>query len=187
MDKKYLLKSSEIVIEPSDEQDLWNADWIISLANGEERRIGRASFAGEKALGAVPLQVELEEEYRNQGYGTQVIRMMVNWAFRHSNVYEVKAEAEHENDKAVKALGKAGFVYRGGKQHIEQYSITKSKSAWTGLYVMIGIFLGILLGIVLSNQKLGLGIGLVVSIATGIALDNSEKQRREQVTGKKDE
>lgn len=187
MDKKYLLKSSKIVIEPSNEQDLWNADWIISFADGERRRIGRASFAGEKALGTVPLYVELEEEFRDQGYGTQAICMMVDWAFRHSNVYEVKAEAEHENDKAVKALGKAGFVYRSEDKHIEQYSVIKNKSAWTGLYMMIGIFLGIFLGIVLSSPKLGMGIGLVVSIGIGIALDNGEKHRREQVTGKKDD
>ena len=185
MDKKYLLKSSKIVIEHSNEQDLWNADWIISFAKGEKHRIGKASFAGEKALGTVPLYVELEEEYQDQGYGTQVIRMMVDWAFRHPNVYEVKAEAEHENDKAVKALGKAGFVYRSEDKHIEQYSVTKNKSAWTGLYVMIGIFLGIFLGIVLSSPKLGMGIGLVVSVGIGIALDNGEKHRREQVTGKK--
>ena len=187
MEKKHILKSSKIVIEPSDGQDLWNADWVISLAKGEKNRIGRASFAGEKELGTVPLQVELLEEYRNQGYGTQAIRMMVDWAFRYPNVYEVKTEADHENDKAVKALGKAGFVYRGENRHMEQYSITKNKSAWTGLYVMIGIFLGILLGIVLSSPKLGLGIGLVVSIATGMVLDNGEKRRREQVTGKKDD
>lgn len=187
MDKKNLLKSSQITIEPSDEKDLWNADWIISFTKGGKERIGKASFDGEKVRGTVPLKVELEEEYRNQGYGTEAIRMMVNWAFRHPNVYEVTAEAEHDNDKAVKALGKAGFVYREGDRQTERYSIIKGKSNWLGIYLVIGICLGLLLGIVLSSPKLGFGIGLVACLITGAAMDNSEKHKREQVTGKKDD
>lgn len=187
MDKKNMLKSSQITIEPSDETDLWNADWIISLAKGERTRIGKASFAGEKFRGTVPLQVELEEEYQNKGYGTETIRMLVSWAFRHPNVYEVTAVAEHENDKAVKALGKAGFVYREGDRHTEQYSIVKGKSNWLGIYLVIGICLGLLLGIVLSAPKLGFGIGLIASLIAGAAMDNSEKHKREKVTGTKDE
>ena len=187
MDKKNLLKSSHITIEPSDEKDLWNADWIISFTKGGKERIGKASFDGEKVRGTVPLKVELEEEYRNQGYGTEAICRMVNWAFRHPNVYEVAAEAEHDNDKAVKALEKAGFVYRGEDQHMEQYSIIRSKSNWLGIYLVIGICLGLLLGIVLSALKLGFVIGLVVSLCIGAAMDSSEKHKREQVTGKKDD
>ncbi len=187
MDKKNLLKSSQITIEPSDEADLWNADWIISLTKGEKNRIGKASFAGEKVRGTVPLQVELEEEYRNQGYGTEAIRMMVNWAFRHASVYEVTAVTEHENDKAVRALEKAEFVYREGDRHTERYSIIKGKSNWLGIYLVIGICLGLILGIVLSAPKLGFGIGLIASIITGAAMDNSEKHKREKITGTKDE
>ncbi len=187
MDKKNLLKSPRITIEPSDEADLWNADWVISLTKGEKNRIGKASFAGEKVRGTVPLQVELEEEYQNQGCGTEAIRMMVNWAFRHANVYEVTAVAEHENDKAVKALGKAGFVYREGDRHTEQYSIVKGKSNWLGIYLVIGICLGLLLGIVLSAPKLGFGIGLIACLIAGAAMDNSEKHKREKIIGTKDE
>ncbi len=184
MDKKNLLKSSRITIEPSDEKDLWNADWIISLTKGDGERIGKASFAGEKVRGTVPLTVELEEEYRNRGYGTEAICKMVNWAFRHPNVYEVTAETEHENDKAVKALGKAGFVYREGDRQTERYSVVRGRSNWLGIYLVIGICLGLVLGIVLSAPKLGFGIGLVISLITGAAMDNSEKRKREKVTGK---
>lgn len=182
-----LLRSSNITIQPSDEDNLWEADWIISFTKGEKQRIGRASFAGEKALGAVPLSVELSEEYRNQGFGTEAIRMLVDWAFHFRNVYEVKAQTEHENDKAVKALEKAGFVLRDSDRHNESYSITKNKSSWTGLYLMIGLFLGVMLGVVLSSPKLGMCIGLVASLIIGAALDGKEKHERERVTGKKDD
>lgn len=184
MDKKNLLKSSRITIEPSDEKDLWNADWIISLTKGDGERIGKASFAGEKVRGTVPLTVELEEEYRNQGYGTEVICKMVDWAFRHPNVYEVKSETEHENDKAVKALEKAGFIYRESDQQTERYSVVKAKSNWLGIYLVIGICLGLVLGIVLSALQLGFVIGLVICVIIGAAMDNSEKRKREKVTGK---
>ena len=182
-----MLRSQQITIVPSDENDLWNADWIISFTKGDQKQIGKATFAGEKARGTVPLYVELEEEYRDQDYGTEAIRMLVNWAFRHPNLYEVTAEAEHENDKAVKALEKAGFVLRSQDRHTEQYSIVKGKSNWLGLYLVIGICLGLLLGIVLSAPRLGFGIGLIASLITGTVMDNGEKRKREQVTGKKDD
>lgn len=175
------------MIEPKNQQDLWNCQWTIFLSQGEWKEIGFASFEGEKALGTVPLDVILKEEYRNQGYGTAAIKMLVDWAFHFHNVYEVTAKAEHENDKAVKALGKAGFILRDVENHTESYSITKNKTSWTGLYVLIGVFIGIILGIVLANPKLGMGIGLVVSISIGIMLDNNAKKEREKVTGRKDD
>lgn len=183
---RYTLKSSKLIVNPSNEQDPWNEKWIIYLAK-EEKEIGYATFAGEKALGTVPLYVELEEEYRNRGLGTDALRMLVEWAFHFKNVYEVKASADHENDKAVKSLGKAGFVLRDTEGHMEFYSITKNKTAWTGLYVLIGIVVGIILGIVLGSPKIGMGLGLVVCISMGLILDNNAKKERELVTGRKDD
>lgn len=181
------VSSSILSIVPSDEGALWNADWIIYLKQeGETTQIGKVSFAGEKEYGEIPFYIELKEEYRNQGYGTQAIRMMTGWAFKHGPVYEITAVTEHSNDKAVRALKKAGFVYREGDRRVETYSMVKPKTNWLGLYVIIGICVGLVLGVVISNSYIGLGIGLVVSVILGGSMDVASRKEREKITGKKE-
>ncbi|MDE6918497.1 MAG: GNAT family N-acetyltransferase, partial [Lachnospiraceae bacterium] len=130
------------------------------------------------------LYVELLPQYRNRGLGTEIIRMLVNWAFLHRNIFEVVSRAEHENDKGVNALQKAGFVYRGSEGEVETYSIVKGKTAWTGVYVVVGILNGMLLGIVLNSLWLGFAIGIAASLCIGAVMDNNALKYRESVTGK---
>lgn len=182
--KSFYLKSEIITITPSNEEDLWEADWIIAFRKGEKEQIGTASFAGEKLLGAIPLKVELAQKYRNRGLGTEVIKMMVNWAFLHKNIYEVVSRVEHENDKGVNALQKAGFVFRGKEGNVETYSIVKEKTAWTGIYVAVGIIMGLILGLVFNNAWLGFAIGFISCLCMGKILDYNALKYRESVTGK---
>lgn len=185
MDKKrYYLKSEEITITPSNEEDLWESDWVIAFRKGEKEQIGTASFAGEKILGTVPLRVELAQSYRNRGLGTEVIKLMVNWAFLHRNIYEVISQVEHENDKGVNALQKAGFVFRGNEGNVETYSILKEKTTWTGVYVAVGIIVGMILGLVLNNLWVGFAVGLISCLCIGTIMDYNAQKYRESVTGK---
>ncbi len=180
----FCLKTDTLTITPSNEDDLWESDWIIAFRKGEKEQLGTATFAGEKRLGAVPLYVELLPEYRNRGLGTEIIRMLVNWAFLHRNVFEVISSAEHENDKGVNALQKAGFVYRGSEGAVEKYSIIKEKTAWTGVYVIVGVLNGMLLGVVLNNLWMGFILGIVISLCIGEIMDNKALKYRESITGK---
>lgn len=180
----FCLKTDTLTITPSNEDDLWESDWIIAFRKGEKEQLGTATFAGEKRLGAVPLYVELLPEYRNRGLGTEIIRMLVNWAFLHRNVFEVISSAEHENDKGVNALQKAGFVYRGSEGVVEKYSIIKEKTAWTGVYVIVGVLNGMLLGVVLNNLWMGFILGIVISLCIGEIMDNKALKYRESITGK---
>ena len=182
--KSFYLKSEILTITPSNEEDLWESDWIIAFRKGEKEQIGTASFAGEKLLGAIPLKVELVQKYRNRGLGTEVIKMMVNWAFLHKNLYEVVSRVEHENDKGVNALQKAGFVFRGKEGNVETYSIVKEKTAWTGIYVAVGIIMGLILGLVFNNAWLGFAIGFISCLCMGKILDYNALKYRESVTGK---
>lgn len=180
----FCLKTDTLTITPSNEDDLWESDWIIAFRKGEKEQLGTATFAGEKRLGAVPLYVELLPEYRNRGLGTEIIRMLVNWAFLHRNVFEVISSAEHENGKGVNALQKAGFVYRGSEGAVEKYSIIKEKTAWTGVYVIVGVLNGMLLGVVLNNLWMGFILGIVISLCIGEIMDNKALKYRESITGK---
>lgn len=178
------VKSPKITITPSDEQDLWEKDWNITLTKEPDQKIGTVSFRGDKALGTVPIHVELEQAYQNKGYGTECFGMMVAWLFHYGNIYEVKAETDRENDKCVKALKKNGFVMRNNEGRMETYSIMKPKTAWTGLYLFIGIFLGLILGIVISHVLVGMIIGVLIGVSIGLSMDMTANKAREKVTGK---
>ncbi len=184
---KYTVKTKEILIEPVDEADIWEGQWTITLTPKDEKPvvIGSLTFAGEKVMGTVPISVTLDEEYRNKGYGTEVYKMMVDFAFGFRDIYEVKAVTEDQNDKCRYALEKAGFVHRNTEHHIETLSITKPKSAWLGLYVYIGVIAGLVIGIVIGSNWVGMVIGIVIGLFVGSIMDSEAKKRREEVLGHK--
>ena len=110
--------------------------------------------------------------------------MMVNWVFLYRNIYEVTSQVEHENDRGVNALRKAGFVFRGKEGQMETYSIIKEKTVWTGVYVVVGVVVGMVLGVVLNNVWLGFALGMVVCLCMGAIMDSNALKYRESVTGK---
>ena len=183
---KNLLKGNKVFIKPSNEDNLWEEPWDIYVADGEKEKVGQVSFAGEKARGTVPITIVIPDiHYRNRGFGTEALRLMTEWAFYHKNVFEIETTAEHENSAYIMALQKAGFVYRGGTRYIENYSITKQQTSWTGIYLIIGIVAGLIMGFVLNNGYAGLGIGVFIAVIIGGSMDLKEKRYRESVVGTK--
>lgn len=184
---KYTIKTREYIIEPIDEENIWEGDWAITFKPKDEDpvKIGRATFAGEKMLGAIPIYVELDKEYQNKKHGTEVFKLLIGFAFGFGNIYEIKAETEVENDKARYALEKAGFVHRSTSHGIESFSITKPKTAWLGLYAYIGVLAGLALGIVVGSTWVGLIIGIVIGLGFGTSMDAAARKKREEVTGQK--
>lgn len=180
---KYTLKSPGIKIQPSNEEDLWESDWIITAECAEWHQVGTVSFAGEKALGAVPISVNLEPRWQNRHIGTEVLKIMVDWAFLHNEVFEIKCHCDHENDRALHALQKASFIYRTKEGTEEYYSITKQKPSWLGLYVLIGVVIGLILGIVFGSLWIGFCAGIIACLLAGTALELQEKKYREKVRG----
>lgn len=185
---KYKIKTKEMYIEPMDTNDVWEGKWIIMLTPKDEEavQIGTASFAGEKANGTIPISVELMTEYQNKGYGTQVYKLMVDFAFGYRNIYEISAQTDRDNDKCVYALEKAGFVYRGREERIVNYSIIKPKTTWLGLYLYIGLICGMILGIVIGALWIGLIIGIVIGVVMGGIMESEAKKAREKITGHKE-
>jgi len=184
--EKFVIQTKDLRIVPTDETDPWDKPWDIILQKGEDIVIGKVSFAGEKLLGTVPLYVEIQKEYRGQGYGTSATVMMVEWLFHFRNVYEVKASAAEKDDWAHRVLKSAGFVYRESEGKTEIYSIVKQKTSWAGLYLGIGFFAGLIIGIVTDHTVIGLLVGVLIGEGIGISMDLNANKEREKVTGKKE-
>lgn len=181
-----ILKGSKIFVKPSDDENLWEEPWNIYTNDDDKELVGQVSFAGDKERGTVPISIVIPDiHFRNRGFGTEALRLMTEWAFYHRNVFEIKTTAEHENSAYIMALQKAGFVYRGGTRHIENYSIIKQKTAWTGIYLIVGIVAGLIMGFVFNNAWAGLGLGIFIAVILGSSMDFKEKKYRESVIGNK--
>lgn len=185
-EQKIARKTQRLLIRPQNEGKPWNKAWDILLRKDEETKIGTVSFEGKKEYGTVPIYMELEEAYRNQGYGTEALKEMVRWAFGFAKVYEIEAVTPHANDKCVHALKKAGFIRRGEESAIETYSIKKPKTEWTGLYVLLGIPIGLTLSIVIGSPAFGFLLGMFGSTLIGVILDSNAAKERDAVTAGKE-
>ncbi|MCR5092878.1 MAG: GNAT family N-acetyltransferase [Lachnospiraceae bacterium] len=170
---KFPLVTDHLLIRPTDEKRIWTEEWTISLKDRPEEPIGTLTFAGERVAGEMPIRVELKPEYRDQDYGSEVFYFMSRFVFRFRDLREITAVCEHENDLCVHALDKAGYVFREHNDGRDYYSMKKSKTAWTGLYVFIGFIAGLAMGVVFSNLWVGLLTGVIAGTIFGYVLDKA--------------
>lgn len=188
MKEDFRLKDTNISVVPTDFEKMWETPWKIYRnydAGDPGKEIGYVTFAGEKERGTVPISIEIYDPCdRNQGFGTKAIRLMTEWAFGFSNVYEITAQTEHENSSYIMALQKAGYVQRSYSKGTEKYSIVKPKTAWTGLYLAIGIVVSFIIGYLFNNVWIGVVLGLLICLILGSSMDYKERKFREAVTGK---
>jgi RimJ/RimL family protein N-acetyltransferase len=57
--------------------------------------------------------IEIIKPYRGQGYGTEAIRWITEWAFREANLHRLEIQALGWNDGALKLYQRLGFKLEG--------------------------------------------------------------------------
>ena len=55
----------------------------------------------------------ISEEYQNNGYATEAVKAVLEWAFAHSEVTSVEAESDSGNTASERVLEKCGFSLNG--------------------------------------------------------------------------
>ncbi len=174
---RFPLVTDRLLLQPAEPGGLWNTGWTVRKRDGEQETIGSLYPESLKTPGEIGIRVELEPEYRDQGFGTEIFYAMAKFVFRFRDLREISAVCPHENDRCLRALNKAGYVYREHLDGMDRYSMTRPRTAWTGIYVAVGVFAGFILGIVLSNPVAGFVTGVLAGVVIGILLDNREKRR----------
>jgi RimJ/RimL family protein N-acetyltransferase len=53
------------------------------------------------------------DQFQRQGYATEIVRALSNWAFSHDVVKRIAAETEWANPASVRVLEKTVFVSAG--------------------------------------------------------------------------
>jgi RimJ/RimL family protein N-acetyltransferase len=82
----------------------------LVVRRDDGRVIGDGGFVGPPADGAVAIGYEIVPSARGQGYATEVIRALAEWALGQPAVGEVQAETLPDNEPSIRALLRAGFV-----------------------------------------------------------------------------
>ena len=85
--------------------------WLYSLKDGAH--IGELCFKGLSADGVAEIGYGISEEYQNNGYATEVVKAVLEWAFSHPEVIAIEAETESENAASISVLKKCGFALNG--------------------------------------------------------------------------
>ena len=93
------------------EQWEWYAIWMIELKNGTH--IGELCFKGLSEDGITEIGYGIAEAYQGNGYATEAVSALVDWALRQPDVRSVTAETEESNIASEKVLKKAGFTPTG--------------------------------------------------------------------------
>lgn len=177
--------SLEKMYQDENNDYIWYTLWrLVKIdADRSTHTLGYLRFFGVPELGQVELALELKKIYRNRGFGTNILKIITDWAFLRKNIYEINAHFHRENDSAINAFTKAGYMFREQEGEIEYYSRTKESSAWSGLYLVIGVWAGLAMGIIFNNLLIGIASGIVIGLICGVILDQKEKEKRAKVTG----
>lgn len=89
----------------------WYAIWMIELKDGTH--IGELCFKGLDKNGIAEIGYGICEEYQNNGYATEAVKAVVEWALSEPDVTAVEAETDDENAASKRVLEKCGFVPNG--------------------------------------------------------------------------
>ena len=102
----------------------WYAIWMIELKTGTH--IGELCFKGLDQNGIAEIGYGINDKYQNNGYATEAVKAVLEWAFTNPNVTAIESETELENAASKRVLEKCGFVLNGkiGEEG-PRYTITR--------------------------------------------------------------
>jgi len=75
-----------------EEQWEWYAIWMIELTDGDH--VGELCFKGLDEDGSVEIGYGILERYRGNGYATEAVKAIIQWALTQPDVTKITAEAD---------------------------------------------------------------------------------------------
>lgn len=94
------------------ENRIWYAPWAMVL-HENQAYIGDIDFKGPAQNHAVEIGYGVLPQYEGNGYTTEALCAMTEWAFEQPNVACVEAETAPDNAASQRVLAKCGFAPHG--------------------------------------------------------------------------
>ena len=95
------------------EQRDWYTVWFMARRDGSGGPIGDLCFKGLGTDGVVEIGYGTYTGFEGNGYMTEAVTALVQWASRQPGVLRIEAEADKDNLASQRVLAKSGFVPSG--------------------------------------------------------------------------
>lgn len=95
------------------ENRMWHAVWNMELKSRPGTVVGNLSFKGLNPDGMVEIGYGLRDGHCGNGYMTEAVQRIAEWALSQKGVSRVEAETEADNTASRKVLSRAGFIPTG--------------------------------------------------------------------------
>lgn len=157
------------------EHRIWYAPWAIYLRGKTLTHIGDIGFHGPCAEHSVEIGYGIDEEHRSQGYATEAVKALLDWAFSaEEDLMFITAETAPDNAASQKVLTENGFLPVGIEgEEGPIYLCDRPAPSYAGSYLCIGLCIGMSLGMsVFDNISIGMCIGMLLGLALGSSLDS---------------
>ncbi|PMC40551.1 GNAT family N-acetyltransferase [Bacillus sp. UMB0899] len=88
------------------DQDLlgWGV-WLV-FSQTDEKIVGDIGFKGKPVNGIVEVGYGISPDAQNEGYATEAVEALVNWAFQTGKVNKIIAECKKTNHASIRVLEK---------------------------------------------------------------------------------
>lgn len=157
----------------------WYTNWQIVLRK-ENRAIGSIGFFGApNAKGEVEVGYGIDEEYRSNGYASEALKLLCEWAFD-NGAFFIGAQTEEDNSASKRVLEKCGFKSVGEGDEGILYELEKPASAYLSIYMCLGMSVGMCFGLCFDNMALGMCFGIAIGAALGSSLDAQDRKKRKR-------
>ena len=163
------------------ENRIWYAPWAMTLQDSTTC-IGDLGFKGPVKNHAVEIGYGVLPEHEGQGYTTEAVQAVMEWAFKQKDVVFVEAETDPENKASQRVLEKCGFVPDGttgeeGLRFVREAPLFSQ----IPIYMLFGIAIGMSIGQMHGQMVWGMAPGISLGMLAGVLLDNAAKKKREEL------
>lgn len=159
---------------------VWYAPWKMTL-KGDPAYIGDLGFKGPSHEHAVEIGYGILAEQEGNGYTTEAVQAMTQWAFGHANVVFIEAETAPDNEASRRVLAKCGFFPDGTGEEGPRFVLESPLTNWMAIYMLFGIGIGSALGTISDHIATGMSMGMCLGLCIGALLDSSAKKERDQL------
>lgn len=157
---------------------IWYAPWKMTLRDSQ-KSVGDLCFKGPVKNHSVEIGYGIQSDYEGNGYTTEALRAMTQWAFSQKDVVFVEAETVPDNRASQRVLEKCGFVPDGMGEEGPRFVLESPLTNWSTIYMLFGMSIGMAIGHFQDQMVFGMAIGMSLGVLIGMLQNISEKKSRE--------